>query len=356
VFTLRANEHFFLLRNLFRFVFAKYHVDELLAELEHLRAENEHLRCRDAERQVVADGLLKRISELEKHLGLGDPPAKPPFVKAGTPKKENSDKRKKRSLQFFRRREEPARTVHHAADACPDCGHKLSGGSIRRTRQVVEIEPSPVEVTDHVIHRRYCGYCRKQVLPAVDFSGQVLGRRRIGLNLTSWIATLHIEGRIPIRTIQRLLLSLFRVRVSAGEIADLLDAAARKAKPTAEALLEEVRGSPFVHADETGWREAGRSGQLWSFSTPTTRYYRYDKSRGSAVPESVLGEGFKAVLATDFYCGYNRLACRHQRCWVHFARDLHKLREGGDAPRRSAPGSTPCSTSGGGRRSTRPAV
>lgn len=305
-------------------------MEELLAELQRLRAENEALRVRDAERQIVVENLLKRVAELEKQLGLGGAPsAKPPFVKANTPKKDPTNKRKKRNLQFCRRRESPTRTLHHAADACPDCGHKLSGGSVYRTRQIIEIEPSPVEITDHVIHRRYCGYCKKQVLPNVDFSKMAVGKRRIGLNLTSWIATLHIEARIPIRMIQRLLHSLFKVHVAIGEIVDLLDAVAEKAKPVAQKLLEEVRGSPYVHGDETGWREGGQSGQLWSFSTPSVRYYHRDPSRGHQVAQDLLGENFEAILVTDFYSAYNCLPCKHQRCWVHFARDLHKLREAG---------------------------
>ena len=29
----------------------------------------------------------------------------------------------------------------------------------------------------------------------------------------------------------------------------------------------------------------------------------------------------------DFYAAYNLIAGRHQRCWVHLLRDLHKLKE-----------------------------
>jgi len=36
---------------------------------------------------------------------------------------------------------------------------------------------------------------------------------------------------------------------------------------------------------------------------------------------------------SDFYCGYNGYAGKHQRCWVHLLRDLHALEE---APVRDA--------------------
>jgi transposase len=31
-------------------------------------------------------------------------------------------------------------------------------------------------------------------------------------------------------------------------------------------------------------------------------------------------------LVSDFYCGYNEYAGKHQRCWVHLLRDLHELK------------------------------
>ena len=36
-------------------------------------------------------------------------------------------------------------------------------------------------------------------------------------------------------------------------------------------IVERVRGSPVVHADETGWREDGHNGYVWAFSAPTQR-------------------------------------------------------------------------------------
>ena len=42
---------------------------------------------------------------------------------------------------------------------------------------------------------------------------------------------------------------------------------------------------------------------------------------------ALVGEDFTGVLVSDFYGGYNDLACAHQRCWVHLLRDLHELKE-----------------------------
>jgi len=58
---------------------------------------------------------------------------------------------------------------------------------------------------------------------------------------------------------------------------------------TPKVLLEEIRGSPVVNADETGWREDGINGYIWSFSTPKLRYFVYRQSRSGQVAKEVLG-------------------------------------------------------------------
>ncbi len=98
-------------------------------------------------------------------------------------------------------------------------------------------------------------------------------------------------------------------------------------QPTLDALKEEIRASPAVQADETGWREDGSNGYIWSVSTPSVRYYEYHHSRAGEVVKQLIGSEFEGVLGSDFYAGYNIHQGLHQRCWVHFLRDIHDLKE-----------------------------
>src|SRR5256885_1761376 len=43
--------------------------------------------------------------------------------------------------------------------------------------------------------------------------------------------------------------------------------------------------------------------------------------------KELIGEDFDGVLGSDFYAGYNIHQGLHQRCWVHFLRDVHELKE-----------------------------
>ena len=41
----------------------------------------------------------------------------------------------------------------------------------------------------------------------------------------------------------------------------------------------------------------------------------------------MLGADYKGVIVSDFYGGYNYHLAEHQRCWVHYLRDLEELKE-----------------------------
>ena len=124
------------------------------------------------------------------------------------------------------------------------------------------------------------------------------------------------EARLPLRTIQWYLDTVHGLRLSLGAIVDATRRVAQKARAELTDLLERVRGSPVVHADETGWREDGRNGYVWTFSTPGLRHF-LRRGRGKAVVDEVLGEEFAGVLVSDFYAAYHHYDGPKQRCWAH---------------------------------------
>ena len=83
--------------------------------------------------------------------------------------------------------------------------------------------------------------------------------------------------------------------------------------------------SPVVHADETGGWEDGHNGYVWTFSTPTERYF-LRRGRGKEVVDEALGDSFSGVLVRDFYDVYHHYDGPKQRCWDHLLRDIHDQR------------------------------
>ena len=302
-------------------------VAALQAENQALRQEVAALREQNTALQAQLDAALARIAELENR-----PKEPPAFVKPNTPKRERKPRRKRQpEYNRARRLEPPTRIEQHALDRCPDCGQRLHGGTLARRRQVIELPaPQPVEVIEPQIIKRWCSWCHRWQAPTLDLRGQVLDQCRLGVRIASLIAFLRHTLRLPLRRIQAYLQTVHHLRISTGEITELLHHVRRATQVEVDKLKAHARASPILHADETSWREAGQSGYIWAFSTPGdegVRYYEYDPSRAGAVAKRLLGGTFAGHLVTDFYAGYNIYAGKHQRCWVHLLRDLHALRE-----------------------------
>lgn len=278
--------------------------------------------------------LTEQVSALEAEVErlrsqVGGGKGAPEWVKPNRKERREQERteRKKRKDSSVRRREAPTEIVQHAVERCPDCGRRLRGGWVHRVRQVIEIPETPVRIIEHQVMARHCGVCNKVHIPKLDLSGEVVGKHRVGVRLMSLVAKLHTECRVPLKTIQNSIRTLYGLHLSLGELCGILHTVADRGSGEYGKLLEAIRGSPVVNADETGWREDGLNGYIWSFSTPEARYFAYNRSRSSDVPKELLGEEFAGVLVCDFYCAYNVLLSRRQRCWAHFLRDLNKLKD-----------------------------
>lgn len=278
--------------------------------------------------QQEIEDLKAEVTMLRNMLsGGGNGSSAAPFIKPSRQQRREAERqeRKKRKQSFARKRDVATREVYHAVDRCPECSRKLSGGWVVGKHQTIEIPQTPIEITDHVIIARRCGYCDKVHVPKLGINEGVVGKCRVGPRLMSLICTLSIAKRMPQRSIQRLLEGLYGVHISLGEISEILHRVAGFGRKKVQWILRRIRGSRHVHGDETGWREDGINGYLWSFSTPELRYFHFERSRAGAVAQKILGLCFGGVLVCDFYGGYNWYGGPIQRCWVHFLRDLRKL-------------------------------
>jgi transposase len=306
---------------------AEERITSLEAQLSQVLEQWGHTQeeLRQAREELAA--AYKRIEELEKQKT-----PRPTFVKANVKKLPDGQRkpRKKRDPKHnhARRREAPTQIIEHRISTCPACRSRLGGVSVARRRQVIELPPPPpIEVTEHVIYHGWCSQCGTWREAPLDVSREVIGQGRMGVKLTSVIAYLRTVMRLPVRQIQTYLASLHGLKISSGEIVELLHRATGQLHSLVAALKQQIRASPAVQADETGWREDGKNGYIWSVSTRTIHYYEYHHSRGSEVVKQLLGESFEGVLGSDFFASYNIYQGLHQRCWVHLLGDGHDLKE-----------------------------
>ena len=130
-------------------------------------------------------------------------------------------------------------------------------------------------------------------------------------------------------------------------LADWVGRAAWELRPVHARLVEILRASPKLFADETkapvldpgrgrtktGWLWAiARDDRPWGGPDPPAVAYLYATGRGAEHAATHLG-GFDGVLQVDGYAAYRRLAAPTLAyCWSHCRRKFYDIAEGGHAP------------------------
>jgi len=292
--------------------------DELVALVLTFRDENTALKD-----EIAA--LTAENARLREELGKKSGP--PPWVKANAPPREPQPRKKRERGHSRKCVAEPDEVIEHAVDVCPDCGRALTGGWAYSSRESWVFPRETVRVVRHVSMARWCGACGRPVIGRPDpVEHGLVGQHRVDARGMSLIAYWRQVCRLPLRIIQQQLRQLYACALSLGELRYLLDAAATRGQPDYDALRAAIRGSPFVHLDETGGREDGHNGFVWAAVTDVIRYFERHGTRSGEVPKALLGEDFCGVVVCDGYKGYDPLACQLQRCWVHLLRHGHEIK------------------------------
>ncbi len=221
----------------------------------------------------------------------------------------------------------------HAAPvpaACPDCG-----GVIEVTRVASQYQEEIPEVRPVVrrfdIEVGHCSQCQRRVqgrhaLQTSDALGAA--GAQLGPGVVALVVELHTEMGVPLAKVAHVLRTTFGLQVTPGGLSHLLHRTARDAAPTYTALCEQVRNSPVVTPDETGWRVGAISHWLWAFVTPETTVYAICPGRGFDDATTVLGADFDGVLVRDGWVSYRCYrAALHQSCLNHLLRRCKELQE-----------------------------
>jgi hypothetical protein len=123
--------------------------------------------------------------------------------------------------------------------------------------------------------------------------------------------------------------------VAPSAIVRALHRAATKAFPSYAALVQQVRTSPMVVADETGWRVRATLWWLAAYVTPDTTVCAILPGRGFDEAAGVLGPSFAGILVRDGWAPYRQFTeAAHQSCVGRLLRRARALRQ--DHPRANA--------------------
>jgi transposase len=150
---------------------------------------------------------------------------------------------------------------------------------------------------------------------------------QLGINALTTAAILRVRHRLPFGQIAQLLKDMPQLSISPGGLVKQIKRLARWLDGKYQDLILQMRASPHVHVDETGWRIDGKNFWLWAFTDPTFTLFHVDESRGGKVPLKLLGKAFGGTVIADFYGAYDRLNGDKQRCLTHLMREVRQTEE-----------------------------
>jgi len=280
--------------------------------LEKLREENEALK-REGKRQAAPFARRKRVEHPKK-----------PGRKAGQGK--------------FSRREPPThrqvdRTKKAKLHGCPECGGRLQ--DIHQHEQYVTDIPETIQLvtTRYITESGYCGSCQKRVRSRhPEQTSQATGAAGVLVGPRAKALAADLKHRLggSYAKVSEALNDAFGLQVSRSGWCQADQRLAKVARPVYEELIEVVRRSLVVHADETGWRIGTLPAWLWVFTNQEATVYVIRDNRSSDVVVEILGEKFKGILASDCFLAYDdkRLSdWLKQKCLSHLLKDLKGMEE-----------------------------
>ena len=222
---------------------------------------------------------------------------------------------------------------------CPDCG-----GAVEDTHVTAQYQEDLPPVRP--VARRFdvpvgrCRGCGRRVQGRHPLqTSEALGAAavQIGPDAVATAAVLNKQLGLSFGKIATFFAERFGLTVAPSAIVRALHRAAAKALPTYAALVQTVRTSPMVVADETGWRVHAELQWLWACVTPTTTVYAVLPGRGFDEAACLLGASFAGRLVRDGWAPYRKFPeAAHQTCLTHLIRRARELRE--DHPRARLPG------------------
>lgn len=300
----------------------KKNTNTLQQENTILKKENERLR---QEKQKTLEELEKAKRELDTYKGMIFKANRHTLASAFS--KEQSGRRRGGQIGHVGYgRKNPVKIdkrVHAYLFYCPTCQTKLQRVHAITSHTVTDLphwtKMQPV-TTQYSIERQWCKQCKKEVTAAPI---AVIPGSKLGSNLVTMLLVWRYRLRLPVSKITELLETMYGITVSEGTIVYSLSQSKHFLGQQYETLLSEIRGSPVLHADETGWRINGKNSWAWAFVTPITTLFTIEETRGKGIPEEKLKNAV-GVLVRDDYAAYQKLPLSQQSCWAHLLRKSHE--------------------------------
>jgi transposase len=222
--------------------------------------------------------------------------------------------------------------IDHHEEMCTRCGkaHFQEPLSMRGRRQVFDIPPPRIEVTEHRVLDWVC--CGCQYENQGKFPVEVSAPTQYGLRLQTTSVLFNNAYSIPRNKVQLIFKDLYGATLNPGTLQTQQVFACAQLEGEEAHIKDQLLKSEVVHFDETGFY-VGKE-RYWEHVASNERYtYLFVHfNRGKEAHEehiSILPD-FRNWAIHDCWATYfNFLSCKHGVCGSHLLRELTALIENG---------------------------
>jgi len=310
----------------------------LFAELQLLRetvhALTNRVACLEAENKSLRDENNELRGKLAKNSTNSSKPPSSDGLKKPQPKSLRKPSGKKPGGQPGHRGtrlemvEQPDHVVSHPVDECRQCGRSLGAvdAADHRRRQVIDIPPLKLEVTEHRAEIKCCPGCGCRNEAA--FPQEVKTSVQYGSRIKSLLVYLNQYQLLPYERTCQLAEDLFSHTISQGTLSNWNAECYRNLESTEEQIRQAILASEVAHFDETGIRQQGKLHWLHVAGTKHLTYYGLHARRGKeAMDELGILENYTGCAVHDHWKSYFQFSCDHSLCNAHHLRELTYLAE-----------------------------
>ena len=284
--------------------------------------------------------LEARNKELEARLALNSRNSSKPPSSDGLNKSSAKDKQKSRNTKSLRKssskssggqkghtghRLDPTDNpdqfqTHLPPTTCDACQGTLPNPTLAQTRQVFDLPPTQVEVTEHQVFEARCT-CGK--VHRGSFPDHVTQPTQYGPGLLSLAVHLTHHHMMPVKRTCDLLHDLYGVKLSQGTVLSACDRAAEGLEPVLDQIREGLLASEHLHADETGMRASGKLHWVHVAATQWLTLLQAHAKRGVEAMNAIgLLPKYKGLCVHDCWSSYFGFEFEHAVCNAHIGREL----------------------------------
>ena len=225
---------------------------------------------------------------------------------------------------------QPRYTRVHRVERCAQCQASLEEVAVSgyEKRQVFDLPPVTVEVTEHQVEIKQCPKCGE--LNKAAFPDGVTEPVQYGARIKAQAVYFNQNHHIPLERTQEILGDLYEHPLNEATIISASQATEQEVAPVNTAVKAYlVATEEPVHSDETGLRVEGKLHWAHVASTERATYLEVQPKRGKVAMDAIgiLSER-KGPVVHDGYTSYEQYPqIDHKRCNAHHLRELAFVEE-----------------------------